>query len=64
MSYYWFNRQELLQKAKDKCHNCGGKEKAVDYYVHKYKNLSDTEPWFRTAFLQCSLLSLSPAFSM
>ena len=54
MSYYWFNRQELLQKAKDKCHNCGGKEKAVDYYVankdaiktkenHKYKNLSEEQ---------------------
>ena len=25
MSYYWFNRQELLQKAKDKYHNDGGK---------------------------------------
>ena len=26
MSYYWFNRQELLKKAKDKYHNCGGKD--------------------------------------
>ena len=50
MSYYWFNRQELLQKAKDKCHNCGGKGTAVEYYIkikdvikkvnNKYKNLS------------------------
>ena len=51
MSYYWFNRQKLLQKAKDKYHNCGGKEKAAKYYTknkdvikekanNKYKNLS------------------------
>ena len=50
MSYDWFNRQELLQKAKDKYHNCGGKEKAIEYYLgnrsvlkekakNKYKNL-------------------------
>ena len=32
MSYYWFNRQELLQKAKEKYHNYGGKEKAAEYY--------------------------------
>ena len=54
MSYYWFNRQELLQKAKDKYNNCGGKEKAVEYYLNnkdvikekannKYKNLSEEE---------------------
>ena len=29
MSYYWFNRQELLQEVKDRYHNCGGKEKAA-----------------------------------
>ena len=50
MSYDWFNRQELLQKTKDKYHNCGGKEKAAEYYLenrsvlkekakNKYKNL-------------------------
>ena len=32
MSYYWFNRQELLKKVKEKYHNCGGKEKAAEYY--------------------------------
>ena len=31
MSYYWFNKQELLQKAKEKYDN-GGKEKAAKYY--------------------------------
>ena len=36
MSYYWFNRQELLQKANDRYYNCGGKEKAAKYYIaHK-----------------------------
>ena len=32
MSYYWFNREELLKKAKAKYHNKGGKEKAAKYY--------------------------------
>ena len=31
MSYYWFNKQELLQKVKEKYDN-GGKEKAAPYY--------------------------------
>ena len=49
MSYYWFNRQELLQKAKEKYHNCRRKEKTTEYYLankdaikekanNKYKN--------------------------
>ena len=29
MGYYWFNRQEILQKAKEKY----SKEKAVEYYL-------------------------------
>ena len=33
MTYYWFNRQELLQTAQNKYHNCGGKEKAAKYYL-------------------------------
>ena len=33
MSYYWFNKQELLQKAKEKYGN-DGKEKAAKYYQH------------------------------
>ena len=32
MSYYWFNRAEVLQKAKEKYKNCSGKEKAAVYY--------------------------------
>ena len=32
MSYYWFNRQELLQKVNEKYHNCDAKEKAAEYY--------------------------------
>ena len=47
MSYYWFNRQEVLQKAKERC----SKEKAAEYYLQNkeaikeksresYKNLS------------------------
>ena len=47
MSYYWFNRQEPLQKAKERY----SKEKAAEYYPQdkeaikeksreRYKNLS------------------------
>ena len=50
MSYYWFNRQEILQKAKEK----HSKEKAAEYYSqnkeaikeksnNQYKNLSKEE---------------------
>ena len=48
MSYYWFNRQEILQKAKERY----SKEKAAEYYLQnkeaikeksreRYKNLSE-----------------------
>ena len=50
MSYYWFNRQEILQKVKERY----SKEKAAEYYLKKkkaikeksrehYKNLSQEE---------------------
>ena len=53
MSYYCFNRQELLQKAKEKYDN-GGKQKAAKYYrdnkdaikkkeQNKYRNFSEKE---------------------
>ena len=39
MSYYWFNREELLKKVNEKYHNKGGKEKARN----KYRNLTKEE---------------------
>ena len=33
MSYYWFNRQEILQKAKERY----SKEKATAYYLKKQR---------------------------
>ena len=50
MSYYWFNRKEILQKAKERYF----KEKAAEYYAQNkedmkeksrkhYKNLSQEE---------------------
>ena len=50
MSYYWFNRQEIQQKAKERY----SKEKAAKYYAQnkkaikeklreRYKNLSQEE---------------------
>ena len=54
MSYYWFNRENLLKNAWNKYHNKGGKQKAAKYYAanqkvlredarSKYKNLSEKE---------------------
>ena len=48
MSHYWFNRQEILRKAKERC----SKEKAAQYYQqnkevikeksrNRYKNSSE-----------------------
>ena len=45
ITYYWFNRQELLQTAKDKYHNCGDKEKEK---VAKYY-LENEEVFFKKA---------------
>ena len=50
MSYYWFNRNEILQRTKERYF----KEKAADYYLQNkeaikeksnnwYKNLSEEE---------------------
>ena len=50
MSYYWFNREEILQKAKEN----DSKEKVSEYYAQnkeamkeksreRYKNLSQEE---------------------
>ena len=54
MSYYQFNREEVLQKAKEKYSNGDGKEKAAEYYIankdvlkekarNRYRNLSEEE---------------------
>ena len=54
MSLYRFNRQEFLQKVKDRYHNGGGKKESTEYYIankdvlkekakKKYKNLSQEE---------------------
>ena len=52
MISYWFNRQELLEKAKGRYRNCGGKREAAEYYIadkdvlkgkakNRYKDLSE-----------------------
>ena len=54
MSYYWFNIQELLKKAKENYYNKVGKEKAAKYYkdnkdvlkqkaINRHKNLTEEE---------------------
>ena len=37
MIYYFFNRQELLQKAKDKYHNCGGKKNPLNIILSLFR---------------------------
>ena len=39
MTYYQFNRQELLQKVKDNYHNFGGEEKSAKHYIANNKFL-------------------------
>ena len=56
MSYYWFNRKDLLKRAHDKYRKEIGKERAADYYERnkekiknkqrdRYKNLSKEEKY-------------------
>ena len=37
MNYYWFNRQEILQKAKEK----HSKEKAAEYYAQNKEAIKE-----------------------
>ena len=39
MSYYWFNRQEILQKAKERC----SKEKAAEYYAQNKEAMKKSQ---------------------
>ena len=39
MNYYWFNRQEILQKAKEKY----SKEKAAEYYKQNKEALKKSQ---------------------
>ena len=58
MSYYCFNRKELLKKGKEKHENKGGIKKATEYYEDneevikgkakkKYRNLTEEEKELR-----------------
>ena len=67
MSYYQFNTQELLQKAKDKYQNWSGKEKAAKYYIENkevsytknsrsnYRNFSEEEKEAKREYLKKKL---------
>ena len=50
MSYQWFNRQKLLQKAKDRYHSGGGKEKAAEHYIKNREFLSEKEKKARETY--------------
>ena len=47
MNYYWFKRQEILQKAKERY----SKEKAAEYYL---KNKEAIEEKSRECYKNCS----------
>ena len=62
-SYYWFNRQELLQKAKVRYHNGGEKDEVAEYYIankdvlkekakNRHRNLSEEEKEAKTKYRQ------------
>ena len=70
MSYHWFNREELLKKAKRKYHNKGGKVKAAEHYQknkevikekarNKYKNLSFEEKDKKGSIQEISIKNLN-----
>ena len=43
MNYYWFNRQEILQKAKEKY----SKENAAEYYAQNKEAIKESiKNWF------------------
>ena len=41
MSHYWFNRQRLLEKTKEKYHNNSYKEKVAKYYLDNKEVLKE-----------------------
>ena len=43
MSYYWFNRQEILQKAKERY----SKEKAAEYYLQNKETIKKLKKWIQ-----------------
>ena len=58
ISYYWFNKQELLRKARGRYHN-GGKKKAAKYYIRevlsgkagsRYRSLPEKEKEAKTEY--------------
>ena len=44
MNYYWFNRQEILQKAKEKY----SKEKAAEYYLQNKEAIKKVRKLIQT----------------
>ena len=48
MSYYWFNRQEILQKAKKKY----SKEKSAEYYAQNKETIKEKSRERHKNFLQ------------
>ena len=44
MSYYWFNRKEILEKAKER----HSKEKAAEYYLQNKEAIKEnSKNWFK-----------------
>ena len=42
MSYYWFDRKDLLKRPHDKYHKESGKERAADYYETNKEKIKKT----------------------
>ena len=61
MSYYLFNREEWMQKTKDRYHKGGGRERVAEYYEdnkevlrknakNKYRSFSEEEKEAKRAY--------------
>ena len=48
MNYYWFNRQKILQKAKEKY----SKEKAAEYYAQSKESKESQESVIKTCHMK------------
>ena len=73
MSYYWFNTQQLLEKAKDRYHNHCSREKAFEFYIankdvikekanSEYKNLSEEEKEAKRKYSQNRYKSMKTTY--
>ena len=58
MNYYWFNRQKILQKAKEQ----SSKKKAAEYYIQNKEAIKRNKKPYFIIFKRLSLKQIMPFF--